>query len=62
MGVTQVSTERDDISNEMEKVFQRPTDAFLFLCATNELPTTYDECISLLMSKRNYIICFYKLT
>ena len=63
MGVTQVSTERDDISNEMEKVFQRPTDAFLFLCATNELPTTYDECISLLMSKRKkyenkvFVIC-----
>ncbi len=52
MGVTQVSTERDDISNEMDKVFQRPTDAYLFLCATNELPTTYDECISLLMSKK----------
>lgn len=52
MGITQVSSEKDDISNEMEKVFQRPTDAYLFLCATNELPSTYDTCISLLMSKR----------
>lgn len=52
MGITQVSAEKDDISNEMEKVFQRHTDAYLFLCATNELPSTYDNCISLLMSKR----------
>lgn len=63
MGVTQVSTERDDISNEMDKVFQRSTDAYLFLCATNELPTTYDECISLLISKKKkyenkvFVIC-----
>ena len=40
MGITQVSTEKDDISNEMDKVFQRPTDAYLFLCATNETPST----------------------
>ena len=30
MGITQVSAEKDDISNEMEKIFQRPTDAYLF--------------------------------
>lgn len=52
MGITQVSTEKDDISNEMDKVFQRPTDAYLFLCATNETPSTYDNCISLLLSKK----------
>lgn len=52
MGITQVSTEKDDISNEMDKVFQKPTDAYLFLCATNETPSTYDNCISLLLSKR----------
>ncbi len=52
MGITQVSTEKNDISNEMNKVFQRPTDAYLFLCATNETPSTYDNCISLLLSKQ----------
>lgn len=52
MGITQVSTEKDDISNEIDKVFQRPTDAYLFLCATNETPSTYDNCVSLLLSKK----------
>jgi hypothetical protein len=52
MGITQVSTEKDDISNEMDKLFQRPTDAYLFLCATDERPSTYDDCISLLLSKK----------
>ncbi len=52
MGITQVSTEKEQISDEMDKIFQRKTDAYLFLCSTIELPTTYDDCISLLKSKQ----------
>lgn len=52
MGLTQVSSEKSCISDEMDKIFQRRTDAYLFLCATSELPTIYDECISLLKEKK----------
>ncbi len=53
MGLTQISSEKTYISDEMDNIFQRKTDAYLFLCATNELPTIYDECISLLKAKKD---------
>ncbi len=63
MGITQSSTQKEEISSEMDKIFQRESDAYLFLCATNEMPTTYDECIDLLQTKKKsyekkvFVIC-----
>ncbi|MGH4126310.1 MAG: GTPase domain-containing protein [Clostridium sp.] len=50
-GVTQSSQERDEIDEEMDRILQRETDAVLFLCASDEQPSIYETCISLLYEK-----------
>lgn len=52
VGLTQSSQEKDDISEAMDKIFQRKTDAILFLCASDEQPLVYETCISLLEEKK----------
>lgn len=52
VGLTQTSQEREDISDAMDKIFQRKTDAILFLCASDEQPLVYETCISLLEEKK----------
>lgn len=50
-GVTQSSQERDEIDEEMDRILQRQTDSVLFLCASDEQPSIYETCISLLHEK-----------
>lgn len=52
VGLTQSSQEKDDISDAMDKIFQRKTDAILFLCASDEQPLVYETCISLFEEKK----------
>lgn len=55
VGLTQTSQERDTISDNMDSILDRDTDALLFLCAADEQPTVYETCISLLHEKQNKI-------
>lgn len=52
VGLTQSSQDKDDISDAMDKIFQRKTDAILFLCASDEQPLVYETCISLFEEKK----------
>lgn len=53
VGLTQSSQEKDDISDAMDKIFQRQTDAILFLCASDEQPLVYETSITLLEEKKH---------
>ncbi len=55
VGLTQSSQERDEINDGIDRILQRETDALLFLCASDEQPSIYETCISLLHEKQKKI-------
>lgn len=52
VGLTQSSQNEDDIKAVMDQILQRETDSVLFLCASDEQPSVYQTCISLLQDKQ----------
>lgn len=53
VGLTQSSEERDDINDAMDKILNCKFDALLFLCAADERPSVYTNCLTLLSDKQN---------
>lgn len=51
IGLTQSSQERDEISNNMDAILAKDSDAILFFCASDEQPVVYDLCVELLKEK-----------
>ncbi|WP_444644961.1 GTPase domain-containing protein [Caproiciproducens sp. R1] len=51
VGLTQSSQDREIISDNIDKILNRKSNALLFLCASDEQPSVYETCISLLLEK-----------
>lgn len=51
VGLTQISEEKDVISDAMDKILERKSDAYLFLCSADEKCSVYDTCINLMYEK-----------
>lgn len=52
VGLTQISEDREDLETALDEILSHKMDAMLFLCAANERPTVYQECIELLQQKQ----------
>lgn len=52
VGLTQSSQDREIVSDNMDKTLNRRSNALLFLCASDEQPSVYETCISLLLEKK----------
>ncbi len=55
VGITQTSQDRNDISENMDAILNRKSDAILFLCSADEQPVVYETCIELLKEKKKAI-------
>ncbi len=51
VGLTQSTQFRDDISDNMDVILSKDSNALLFLCASDEQPSVYETCLELLKDK-----------
>jgi hypothetical protein len=52
VGLTQISEDKEDVETALDEILSHKMDAMLFLCAANERPTVYNECIELLQQRQ----------